>query len=110
MLRTPSKLLILSCIAFLCVYAQDPGNLDALISQVFQPGAMGTNNPQPVSTGAPPPASQSPINLNPVKPNLEDRVDGCDCVPYYLCKNNTIIKDGFGLIDIRYFIIFNYIY
>ncbi|XP_044734070.1 phenoloxidase-activating factor 2-like [Chrysoperla carnea] len=25
----------------------------------------------------------------------------CDCVPYYLCLNNSIITDGEGLIDIR---------
>lgn len=28
--------------------------------------------------------------------------EGCDCVPYYLCKNRTIKTDGDGLIDIRF--------
>ncbi|KAG8238365.1 hypothetical protein J437_LFUL018347 [Ladona fulva] len=27
---------------------------------------------------------------------------GCECVPYYLCENNTIITDGAGAIDIRF--------
>lgn len=26
----------------------------------------------------------------------------CVCVPYYLCKNQTINTDGEGLLDIRY--------
>ncbi|CAB0005829.1 unnamed protein product [Nesidiocoris tenuis] len=28
--------------------------------------------------------------------------DGCTCVPYYLCANDSIITDGTGLIDIRF--------
>lgn len=27
--------------------------------------------------------------------------EGYDCVPYFLCKDNLIIQDGTGLIDIR---------
>lgn len=38
------------------------------------------------------------IDKNPVGPANEN----CDCVPYYLCnKNNSIITNGLGLIDIR---------
>lgn len=37
----------------------------------------------------------------------EEHHHGCDpkyCVPYHLCSvNNTIIKDGAGLLDSRYF-------
>ena len=39
-----------------------------------------------------------PDNLDP------DPVPGtgaCECVPYYLCNNGTIIEDGLGIIDIR---------
>jgi len=28
--------------------------------------------------------------------------DGCICVAYYLCINNTIVEDGSGVIDIRF--------
>lgn len=36
-------------------------------------------------------------------PNVGGSTDssGCKCVPYYLCKDNQIITDGEGLIDIR---------
>lgn len=47
---------------------------------------------------------------NPTKQPTEEKIQGegqaynplaCQCVPYYLCQNNTIITDGVGLIDIR---------
>lgn len=31
--------------------------------------------------------------------------DGCDCVPFYLCKNHTIQTNGDGIIDIRFVLI-----
>jgi hypothetical protein len=33
---------------------------------------------------------------------MENMCEGGECVPYYLCANNTFITDGEGLIDIRF--------
>lgn len=87
-------------LAVLCLAsAQNTGDLESLISQVYPgPGAnTATNNPPPAGQGG-------GINLTPSKTGDAGAVQGtgdCTCVPYYLCKNNTIIKDGLGLIDIR---------
>lgn len=39
-------------------------------------------------------------SANEVEP-ADNKVD-CECVPYYLCINNTISTTGEGLLDIRY--------
>nr|XP_033329291.1 phenoloxidase-activating factor 2-like isoform X1 [Megalopta genalis] len=62
----------------------DFGNLEALINQY--------QNQQ--STSAP---STFVGTQNKPKPPPDD----CECVSYYLCRNGTVVEDGFGLIDIR---------
>jgi len=32
---------------------------------------------------------------------IEPAADSCECVPYYLCNNNTIITGGYGVVSIR---------
>ncbi|KZC07692.1 Serine proteinase stubble [Dufourea novaeangliae] len=56
------------------------GDLDSMISDLLtstSPTYVGTQNqPKPLP-------------------------DDCECVPYYLCRNGTVLEDGIGLIDIR---------
>ncbi|XP_046386806.1 phenoloxidase-activating factor 2-like [Ischnura elegans] len=61
-----------------CVQTQAPqgDDLDALIDYVF-------TTPKPTD-------------------NQATATDGsCECVPYYLCQNNSIVIDGNGILDIR---------
>ncbi|KAF5299501.1 hypothetical protein FQR65_LT01084 [Abscondita terminalis] len=68
------------------VLAQTDGKkVDELIANIFTKPTEGVNL-QP-STGDTTPGTGG--------------TGDCECVPYYLCNNNTIIKDGFGIIDIR---------
>ncbi|XP_014610475.1 PREDICTED: proclotting enzyme isoform X1 [Polistes canadensis] len=61
------------------------GDLDSLINNIY-----GRNN---ISTS---PTTILGITNQPIKTN-----SGCDCVPYYQCKNGTILDNGIGIIDIR---------
>lgn len=65
----------------------DDKNVDAIIDGLFE--KPGTDNRNP------------PIDLTPTTSSSVPGTGTCECVPYYLCNNNTIIKDGFGVIDIR---------
>jgi hypothetical protein len=73
------------------VNARAQADLDSLISQVFSrpPTEETSNNPESTAQKKDPDEGpeQDPLS--------------CQCVPYYLCQNNTIITDGVGLIDIR---------
>lgn len=91
-MRIPSELLLLSCITFLCVHTQEQDALDLLLAQVFAP-SKGT----PTS---PPPASPPTTSSTSIYTSNEENVDVCKCVPYYMCKTG-VIKNGFGLSDIR---------
>jgi hypothetical protein len=74
------------------VNARAQTDLDSLIDAVFarpQPGEA-SNNPELTTTE----------EQNQVEGSEQDPLS-CQCVPYYLCQNNTIITDGVGLIDIR---------
>ncbi|XP_047119356.1 phenoloxidase-activating factor 2 [Schistocerca piceifrons] len=59
--------------------------------------------------GGPAPAPPSTQTQSPAAAGIphQDRPSGsmaqgdCECVPYYLCQNDSIITDGVGLIDIR---------
>ncbi|KAI4500249.1 hypothetical protein M0802_004666 [Mischocyttarus mexicanus] len=56
------------------------GSLDSLINNVYTPTPstfLGTQN-------------------QPVKPQTD-----CECVPYYQCKNGTVVDNGVDIIDIR---------
>lgn len=63
---------------------QNVGDLDDLIKDIFT-------------------TSPNPSTVPRVEPHGGggDTQDGCDCVPYYQCNNNSLITDGVGLIDIR---------
>ena len=66
-------------------------DLDTLIDQVFVRPQTGGNSNNPESTAQ---------ENNQAEESEQDPLV-CQCVPYYLCQNNTIITDGVGLIDIR---------
>lgn len=62
-------------------------NLDDIINKLFtKPGAgysdVTERGPTPTSNNVP-------------------GTGTCECVPYYLCANGTIVEDGMGIIDIR---------
>ena len=89
------KLLLLVSFYLGQIESKPQADLDTLIGEVFGGGSNNNNDnkeppltddrrkPQGVSGGG----SSNPLE--------------CQCVPYYLCNNNTIITDGVGLIDIR---------
>lgn len=89
---------------------QDDGSLGALIDEVYPQG----------TTVAPPSVPQVDGDLDdligsvfPTTPNSSTLIlgsrnttpktkpDDCECVPYYQCKDGTILTDGTGIIDIR---------
>jgi hypothetical protein len=70
--------------------ARAQGDLDTLIGQVFKRPETGGN-----------PNSEQPTEERNQDPGEGYNPLDCQCVPYYLCQNNTIITDGVGLIDIR---------
>lgn len=90
--------------------AQD--DLDDLFASVFNnPDNNNNNNPMATSTAAPlpPPTQQAPVApvpgpIAPIPPQQSQQPTyTCtgECVPYYLCSDNSIITDGTGIIDIR---------
>lgn len=73
------------------VNARAQADLDTLIGQVFvRPQTGETSN-----------TAQSTSEERTQGEEQEPNPLACQCVPYYLCQNNTIITDGVGLIDIR---------
>ncbi|KAF6199699.1 hypothetical protein GE061_005997 [Apolygus lucorum] len=98
-----------------CAVAGEDGDLSSLIDKVFGPATPAPTNPGgfiPVKPGNNPdyiPDEQKqPVqqpDYKPVQEYPDDTGlggDGCTCVPYYLCANDSIITDGNGLIDIRF--------
>ncbi|KAF2904965.1 hypothetical protein ILUMI_01208 [Ignelater luminosus] len=86
-MKTALILLLSALLSF--AVAQNDDSLDALISDIFTKApetAAGTDSRNPDGTG---------ISTATTSP------DGCECVPYYLCNNKTVITDGVGIIDIR---------
>jgi len=71
--------------------ARPQADLDTLIDEVFA-------RPQTAETSNNAESTSQEKNRN-KEPEQDPLV--CQCVPYYLCQNNTIITDGVGLIDIR---------
>jgi len=71
--------------------ARPQADLDTLIDEVFVRPPTGETINNADST------AQEKTEIQ--EPELDPLV--CQCVPYYLCQNNTIITDGVGLIDIR---------
>lgn len=66
----------------LVVCRPDDGDLDSQIASVFGTPPSGNFPPEEKHGG-----------------NVDGR--SCECVPYYLCENGSIIDDGKGIIDIR---------
>ena len=73
------------------VNARPQADLDSLIDEVFARPQTGGNSNDPEPT-----VEEKNQDVESVQDPL-----ACQCVPYYLCQNNTIITDGIGLIDIR---------
>ncbi|PNF30937.1 Tryptase-2 [Cryptotermes secundus] len=92
-MESTNRLLLMTVVASLLVPLNNvraQADLDTLIGQVFvRPETGGnSNNQQPTEEKT----QAEGQEYNPLE---------CQCVPYYLCQNNTIITDGAGLIDIR---------
>ncbi|KAF2888849.1 hypothetical protein ILUMI_17324 [Ignelater luminosus] len=86
-METALILLLSALLSFPAV--QTGESLDDLIGEIFaEPSetTAGTDNRNPDGPG---------ISTATTSPN------GCECVPYYLCNNKTIITDGVRTIDIR---------
>ena len=95
-----ARFLLLCGIAALIAHtAKGQADLDTLIGQVFGPGGNSNNNNNDSNKNN---NQQPPVDENQDKnQNNNNNPLECQCVPYYLCKNNKIITDGVGLIDIR---------
>jgi hypothetical protein len=63
------------------------GDIDKLIQDVFSGNATISTTSRNLILGT--------QNQTPSKP------DDCECVPYYQCRNGTIVSDGVSIIDIR---------
>ncbi|XP_025834689.1 phenoloxidase-activating factor 2 [Agrilus planipennis] len=92
------KLTIVIC--FLFNYFANSQDLDSqiqsLVDQVFpKPNISSTDNRNKDN-------EQTGVNLQPSGDGQDGQdMSSCLCVPYYLCKNGSLIKDGVGIIDIR---------
>ena len=73
------------------VNARPQADLDSLIDQVFIRPQTGGNSNNSKST-----VEKKKQNEEPLQDPLV-----CQCVPHYLCQNNTIITDGIEIIRIR---------
>jgi hypothetical protein len=73
------------------VNARAQADLESLIDQVFVRPQTGETPNNPEVT-----VQEKNQDVEPEQNPLT-----CQCVPYYLCQNNSIITDGVGLIDIR---------
>jgi len=63
------------------------GDIDKLIQDVFNRNATVSTTSRNLILGT--------QNQTPSKP------DDCECVPYYQCRDGTIVNDGVSIIDIR---------
>jgi len=73
------------------VNARPQADLDSLIDEIFVRPQTGGNSNNPKAT-----VEKKKQDKEPVQDPL-----ACQCVPYYLCENNTINTDGIGIIRIR---------
>jgi hypothetical protein len=73
------------------VNARAQADLESLIEEIFVKPPTAETFINPEST------SQDKTQ----DPTTEENPLACQCVPYYLCQNNSIITNGVGLIDIR---------
>ncbi|XP_029038151.1 phenoloxidase-activating factor 2-like isoform X1 [Osmia bicornis bicornis] len=104
----------------LAVPAPQKDNLDSLIQSVFGPGPQNQTNPPSIpnsqnlnqqnntgdlnslissvfNSGG----STTPGTILGTQNNPKPQTDDCQCVPYYQCREGTILENGVGLIDIR---------
>jgi hypothetical protein len=87
--------------AFLLVQlanARPQADLDTLIGQVFPRPETVENASNQQTTEE---KNKQPTDEKNQSEEQEYNPLDCQCVPYYLCQNNTILTDGVGLIDIR---------
>lgn len=84
----------LALVVFVCgKVAWSQHGLDAHIDETFYEEGQNPNNNNPNNQ----PHHQE---LPTYGGQIDDSPD-CECVPYYLCHNNSIVDNGVGLIDIR---------
>ncbi|XP_045489786.1 phenoloxidase-activating factor 2-like isoform X2 [Pieris rapae] len=85
-----NKLLVLIAVLSLAYCQDKPGDLDAIIEEIF---GVPTAGPTP---NTPTPVTQPASTDNPLSCKMNDSSPG-ECVRYYLCNaNNTVITDGVG--------------
>ncbi|KDR08623.1 tryptase isoform X3 [Zootermopsis nevadensis] len=77
--------------------ARPQADLETLIGEVFKRPDTEKDSTSQQSTEE---KNQQPTEKNQGQEQNNNPLD-CQCVPYYLCHNDTIIEDGRGLIDIR---------
>lgn len=89
------RILSILVMASFSIAAPQKNNLDSLITNIF-----GT--PEDQQTSNPLISSSTPTTIlgtenRPKQPEMD-----CECVPYYLCHNGSILQNGTGIIDIRF--------
>lgn len=73
--------------------AAPQNNLDSLITNIFgTPQDQQTSNPSSTTL-----TTILGTENRPKQPEMD-----CECVPYYLCHNGSILQNGTGIIDIRF--------
>ncbi|XP_035724182.1 phenoloxidase-activating factor 2-like isoform X2 [Vespa mandarinia] len=104
----------LACIAFCLAVPlpQDNKDLDNLISNVFgRPPSSTTQQPSSSNDGSLNSLIENALKNRDISTTQRtilgtdnkssNKPDDCECVPYYQCRNGTILNDGVGIIDIR---------
>ncbi|XP_076644613.1 phenoloxidase-activating factor 2 isoform X2 [Halictus rubicundus] len=106
------KALLTLALASHCLAApqQNSDRVDTLLQEIFatqppqvasQGRATGSSLDALINNYQNPQSSTSPTTYVGTQNRPVSKPDDCECVPYYLCRNGTIIKDGYGVIDIR---------
>lgn len=87
------------CLTLYTCKAQDT-SLDDLIADIFtKDDAAFSSTPPPKTTNPPPPQPKNTPSPDPTK--YESCGDQKECVPRFLCSNDTINTSGENIIDIR---------
>lgn len=84
---------ILAMAIAISIAAPQKNNLDSLITNIF-----GTPQDQQISD----PSSTTSATILGTENRPKEPETDCECVPYYLCHNGSILQNGTGIIDIRF--------
>ncbi|XP_076681415.1 phenoloxidase-activating factor 2-like isoform X2 [Andrena cerasifolii] len=118
MWRTFLRLSLASACLALPSPQQNNGILLDLILDRFSPGPNPAPEAQTTPSAFPKPGENPKLDflLSSIFSNLQSttpstvlamknkpgpQADNCECVPYFLCRNETILVDGVGLIDLK---------